>query len=246
MTTSNAGSAVSSQQGMGRSEATDPDAQWKTLYKIGGVAALLTAAIIPFQGGVFIASPPPTTVKDYFELFQRNPLLGLVDLDLLLIVDNVLLIPLFLALYVAIRRVDESWMAIGTTIGLIGLVALFASNPAFGMLNLSDQYAAATTEAQRAGALGGGEAMLAMYNGTAFKISYVLGSLAGIVVSAVMVRSGVFSRLTGHLGIFSNVVGFGLFVPVIGVYISLLSVLPLLFWYLLAGLKLLRMGRAGA
>lgn len=65
---------------------------------------------IPIQVVVFIVRPPPLegTVAGWFALFQDNRLAGLLDLDLLLITDNVFRGPIFLALYVLLRRKNES------------------------------------------------------------------------------------------------------------------------------------------
>jgi len=60
--------------------AADP---WRPLVRWGAVAAIVVLVMIPLQAAVFLLSPPPTTVADYFALFQANPLLGLLDLDLL-------------------------------------------------------------------------------------------------------------------------------------------------------------------
>jgi hypothetical protein len=79
--------------------------EWTWLYRIGGYAALLMFVLIPIQIVIFIAWPPPQTVQQYFTLFQHNRLLGLLELDLLLIVDNLLSIPLNLAFFVALCKV---------------------------------------------------------------------------------------------------------------------------------------------
>ena len=161
----------------------------------------------------------------FFTLFQNNSLLGLLALDLLLIVDQVLYVPIILALYVTLRRTNESFMAIALTLGIVGIAAYFASNTAFNMLSLSDQYAAATTDAQRSMLLAAGQAMLAIYNGTAFQLSYVFQAVAGIITSAVMLRSNIFSKVTACVGILAGVIAFGLFVPKIGIFISIFSIL---------------------
>ncbi len=218
---------------------------WTGLYRIGGAAALIIAVLIPLQAIVFIVSPPPSTVIDYLTLFQNNKLLGLFHLDFLMLVDQVLMVPILLALYVALRRASESLMAISTVLAFLGIAAYFASREAtVTMLALSDQYAAATTDAQRAVLLAAGQAMLAMYNGTAFHISYNIGQLAGIIISAVMLRDHAFSRVAAWAGILGNLVGWGLYVPTIGIYISLFSVLGLWIWYTLVGRKLLQMGQS--
>src|SRR6266487_2370431 len=97
------------------------DPTWKSLYTIGAAAALISAVFLPIQIIVFIAFPLPDSVIGWFTLFQHNRLVGLVDLDLLLVADNVLLVPILLALYVALKRTSESMMAVGTTLGFVGL-----------------------------------------------------------------------------------------------------------------------------
>lgn len=240
--TPNLGPHSTSRQCLAESTATTADAHWQSLFNIGGAAALVTAVVIPVQAIVVVAWPPPSSVIGYLTLFQSNKILGLLDLDLLYILDYALLIPIFLALYVALRRASESLMAIGTTLGLVGIAAYFASNTAFNMLTLSDQYAVATTEAQRAALLAAGEAMLAMYSGTAFIVSNLVGSVAMIVISVVMLRSSIFGKAIAYLGILGNVLGMGLFVPTIGIYLALVSVVFLWIWYILVARGLFQLG----
>jgi len=222
-------------------EATDP--RWSWLYRIGGAAALIMALIIPLQLVVFIVSPPPSTVLGWFALFQRSKLLGLLSFESLFIIYGALSIPMSLALYIALRRTSQSFTALYVALSLVGVVALFAARPAFDMLYLSNQYAAAATDAQRSVFLAAGEAMLAVFHGTAFQVSYVLGSLAGLIISLVMLRSHIFSRFTAYVRIISSVLDFGLFVPVVGIFISSFSAVLLLIWNILVGRRLLRLGQ---
>lgn len=223
-----------------KTDTADSNSNW--LYKIGGGAALLSLVYFPIQIIVFLVNPPPDSVLGWFRLFQNNPIIGLLDLDLLLIVDQVLAILIFLALYAALRRAQESLMAISLALGLVSIVLFIASNPAFAMLSLSNQYAAATTEAQRAVFLAAGETMLVTWQGSAFQVSYVLGSIAVIILSAVMLRSELFSKATAYLGVLANVIALGLYVPVIGIYISIFSVVFLWVWYLLIARRLFQLG----
>lgn len=222
------------------------DARWNWLYKIGAAAAALFVVFMPIQILVFFVSPPPDSVSGWFALFQANRLFGLLDLDLLLMVDQVLTMLLFLALYVALKETSESLMAIGLVLGLVSTVLFIASNPAFAVLLLSDQYAAAATEAQRAALLAAGQAVMVTYEGSAFHASYILGSVASIIVSAVMLRSRVFSKAAAILGVVSNVIALGLYVPQVGVYISVFSVVLLWAWILLIGLRFITFGRPAA
>jgi hypothetical protein len=66
----------------------ESNARWKSLYRIGAAAALVGVALIPVQIIIFVVWPPPTTVTDWFTLFQDNWLLGLLSLDLLYILNK--------------------------------------------------------------------------------------------------------------------------------------------------------------
>ena len=222
------------------------DFAWKPLYKIGGIAASLMFALTLVQSFIFIAYPPPSTVIDYFTLFQKNQFLGLLDLDFLLIVINILLILIYLALYVALNRFNKSYTTVALVIGLVGTTLFFASREAtFGMLTLSSQYTAATTDAQRATLLAAGQALLAIYNGTAFDLSYVLGGLVILIFSVVMLQSNIFNKAIAYVGI---VMGILMLVPptvgTIGLFLSLISLVPTLIWLIPIARKFFQLARA--
>jgi hypothetical protein len=216
------------------------DPRWASLYRVGAVAALVSALFIPVQVAVFIAVPPPLdgTAVDWFTLLHHHRLAGLIDLDLLLVADNVLLIPIFLALYPILRRAHESITAMAMALGSVGILMYIASNPAIQMATLADRYADATSDTGRATASAAGEATLAMWQGTAFQTAYLLGSVAGILIGLVMLRSTAFGTAAGWLAILANTIGFGLYIPVIGVYIAVFSVVFLEGWYLLTARRL--------
>ena len=54
--------------------------------------------------------------------------------------------------------------------------------------------------------------MLATFEGTAFQVSYVLASVAGIVIGA-SCCSDIFSRVAAYALILGDVIGLGLYVP---------------------------------
>src|SRR5918996_2498097 len=194
---------------------------------------------------VFFLWPPPTSVIGWFALFQDNALVGLLDMDLLLIVDYLLLIGVFSALWASLRRANGSLMAIALILQLVATSAYLSSTVAFEMLSLSNQYATATTDAERSLFLAAGQAMLVTWQGTAFDVSYVLSALAVLIVSAVMLRSQhhLFSKVTGYAGLSAGVL---MLVPptvgTIGVVFSLLSLVPLVVWLALIAQRLLRTG----
>ena len=217
---------------------------WCGLYRVAGLAALSVAALIPIQGAIYILWPPPTTVLDYFTIFQTNVLLGLLDLDVLLILDQLLIVAVLLGLYVVLRQTSESVMLIATVAGVIGALLFIVSREAtLSMLWLSQRYAAAASESDRAALVAAGQTLLTTYNGTAFSVGYFLSGLAMLLVSAVMLRSSVFSRLTGATGLAAGVTGL---VPAsfgtLGFVLSFVSLLPLVVWLVLIGRRFLPLG----
>jgi hypothetical protein len=89
----------------------------------------------------FIAYPYPKSVAGWYMLLQDKPLAGLVDLDLVLVVDNVLLVVIALVVYVALRHISPSVTAMATGLWLRAIGMFIASNPAVQMLKLGHRYA---------------------------------------------------------------------------------------------------------
>lgn len=220
-------------------------ASWATLYRAAGWAAIVAVLLVPVQIAVFALYPYPDTVAGWFELLQDNPLAGLIDLDLLLVVDNVLLVVIAIATYVALRRVNPSVATMALGLWLVSLVLLIAANPAIEMLSLSHRFADATTEAERAALIAAGEALIATWEGTAFQVSYVVGQIAGVAMGWVMLKSPAFSRPTAYALIAGNIVGFGYYVPMVGLVISAFSGVVLWAWFGLIARDFLRLARAG-
>ena len=250
------------------SDAETRDSSWKSLYKIGGVAALIAAVLfrrnlgtefmLLRSVGIISVGPtaPPETVMDWFILLQDNKLLGLTLLNFFDMVNYALLGFIFLALYAALRRASKSFMAIAAMLGFTAIAIYLASNQALSMLSLSDQYAAATKDAQRAMLLAAGQATLAIhsnagYEGAGIYTSFFLVSVAGLIISAVMLRGNIFSKVTAYVGILAN--GFGLgyyvalaFAPAMVALPLSISALFLLTWYILIGRRLFQLAKTGS
>lgn len=224
------------------------DSSWTVLYRIGGFAALTALAFIPLQLVIFVASPPPETALGHLNLLQENWFMGLLGLDLLYGLFAVLPMGLLtLALCVALRRAHQSRVAIALFLGVVSTTVYFASNVAFDMLWLSDRYAAAATDAQRASLLAAAEAMLATYHGTAYDVYYVLGGVVGLILASVMLRSTVFTKLTAYTGLVMNTM---MLVPAtagsLGMSLSVASLIPTTLWLVLVARRFFRLGRAEA
>lgn len=202
------------------------DAQWKGLYATATYLAWLMLAIIPLQIVIFVVSPPPASVIGFFDLYQQNWMLGLLSLDFLYILNNVIMVVIYAALYVNLSRKSPQMSFIALVLGLVGLSAYFASNPAFEFLTLSSKYASASS-AEAGGLVAAGEALLAGYTGTAFDVYYVVNAVVLLLFAAAIYNDDQYARQVGWWGIAAGVL---MIVPssagIIGMVFSLLSLIP--------------------
>lgn len=224
------------------------EAGWRPLLWAGGAAAVLTAMLIPLQVAAFAAWPPPlgAPAEDWFDLFQRRPLVAFLAMDALLLVDYLLLVPIVLALYVVLRPAAPSVMLLAAALFFVAIAAYVASNTMVEVWSLAQRHAAAEDGTERAALVAAGEAALAQYQGTAFHVSYLVGSLAGLLVMlpVLLGRSAAFGRPTAAFAVAGNALGLGLYLPRVGVVVAAASGVVLWFWYILLARRLLRLARA--
>jgi Domain of unknown function (DUF4386) len=227
-------------------ETVGPNARLHVLLTLGAIAALGQIVLIFIQAPVFVFWPQPTTVLGHFQQLQANALLGLVDLDLLLLVGVVLSVLVTLGLYIALRWASPEWTVLALICGLGGAALFLAVNPTFAMLYLSNQYAATASDVQRSAFVAAGEGLTANYNGTAFGLYFVLSGIADLIFAVVMLRHRLFSRWTAYIGI---LLGALLLVPPLPPFgsiptaLSYAVVVPSAVWSLLVARGLFRMGR---
>lgn len=226
-------------------EETNENSSWSWLYKISGVAALFLVLITVIQLVVFVLFPPPLngTAVEWFDLFQKNKLIGLLDFELLMIIYTVVSIPISIALFQSLKKINSAFTLLYLVLSLIGIVLFTISRPAFEMLFLSNQYVSATTDMQRTTLLSSGNAYIAMFHGTAFYVSYILGSISGLVISFVILKSHIFNKKIAYFRMTSSILDFGLFIPGIGIFITIFSVIFLSIFDILIAKSFFQLSR---
>jgi len=235
------------------------ESAWKALYIAGGVAALVAVIffrrffaveMMTFNGfGIFEVPPnKPATALEWFSLLEGNKLVGLILLGIVDLINYALVGLIFLALYGALRKANQIAMGLAILFSMISLSVYFASNQALSFLYLSQQYQAATSDAQRSIYLGAGEALSANVQGTGWYTSLFLIYLAGLIISVVMFQSNIFNKVTAWTGILAN--GFGLLLFPVLVFASVIAWLPpslsapfRVIWYILIARKLFQLGK---
>lgn len=211
---------------------------FQPLYRIAWFLSLAMLILIPLQIIIFVISPPPNTVKGFFELYHQNPFLGLLSLDFLYLFNNTILVIIYLALFLLLYREKPVTVLIAFILGLIGIVCYFPSNPAFEMFTLSNQYFQALPEQQTI-YLAAGEAVMAGYTGTSFNVYYVLSTICLLLFAYAIIKSTRFKKSVGYWGLAS---GLFMIIPssagMLGMVFSLLSLIPWVVFITLLMLKL--------
>lgn len=237
-----------------QSKETTAAEHWPGLYKLGAVTSLLILCtalleiLITFLPGGYLSAE---TVVDWFNLLHDNWFLGMRNLGLLNIVMTALSIPMFFALCMAHWKVNRNYSALAMILSFIGIAVFYATNRAFAMWDLSTRYAAASTDAQRAVLEAAGQALLAVgqsHTPGTF-IGFSLSEIAGMLISFVMLRGGIFGKFNAYTGI----LGFGMlfvyeicqsFVPAllgIALLFAMIGGILNLVWYGLIARKLFQL-----
>jgi len=223
------------------------DPQWKELYRIGGIVAVTTIILILLvivTYPVWPYLPGTTSTENIFAAIQANRLGGLISLDFILLINNLIGVLLFVAMYVSLKQVNESYALIALVLGLFAAVLIIPARPIFELLSLSDLYTIAISDANKDQYLLAGEALLAHFDGTAFKVNTFLGGFSLLISSILMVRSNFFSKSTAYVGIATNLAVCGFFLPGIGTALLFLSVPGYLIWNIQLALSFFKMTNA--
>ncbi|HPB17417.1 MAG TPA: hypothetical protein PK705_07975 [Clostridia bacterium] len=199
---------------------------FQPLYRVAQFLALAMLLIIPLQIAIYIISPPPDTVKGFFELYQQNPFLGLLSLDFLYLFNNMIIVIVYLAIFVLLFQEKPVVVLLAFILGIIGVACYYPSNPAFEMLTLSHQYFQALPQQQLI-YLAAGEAVMAGYTGTSFDVYYVLSTICLLLFAYAIFKSPKFKKSVGLWGLVS---GFFMIIPssagMVGMIFSFLSLIP--------------------
>lgn len=211
---------------------------WAPLFRLSAYLSAVMLLFIPVQIVIFTLFPPPNTIEGFFQLYKESWLLGLLNFDFIYILNNLILIFIYLSLAVCLFREKPASSMVALILGIIGIACYFPTNPAFEMLNLSQSYWKAIPEAQSK-YLAAGETLLACYKGTAFDVYYVLNAIALLLFSAVIYKSPQFNKPMGIVGLVSGIL---MIVPssagIIGMSFSLLSLIPWVIFLFMLSKKL--------
>jgi hypothetical protein len=225
---------------------TTVDTRWNDLYKIAGGSAIFTIAMMVLGIVLYFVypyAPGKETTEGVFLLLQKDPIAGLISLDILLFLGNLAAIPVFLGLYCALKPVNASYALLALVFGIVAIVLLIPARPIPELFALSAKFVAEPDEILKNQYLAAGTALLALFDGVNWFMNTLLGAISLLTSSLLMLRSNVFSKTTAIVGIATNVILCGFFLPVVGVFLLFLTLPGYMFWYALLAKRFFQMGR---
>jgi Domain of unknown function (DUF4386) len=226
---------------------SDADLRTRALYRAGAISAIVVAVLYVVITGLYVAAGlAPTDLQARLAYHATNEPAWWAILWLSVFTD-LLYMPVAAAIYVALASVNRNAMLAGA-----GLLVLFVildlaiTWPNYaGLISLSAEYAAATTDAQRATLLATAGYPKAILDSSLLGAYIILVPGLGVLVLGLVMLRSTFGRTAAWLGVVTGVSGivavFGRFIyEPLGTVAILTAVLTLL-WFLLVGLRLLRL-----
>jgi hypothetical protein len=238
---------------MSESNIKTADDGWRGLYRVGGIAPLVTLVFYLSEAILIPWDSYPQTAEEWFRLFGESKLLGLFYLNALDIVSVTLLALLFLALYVALRRDGQSSMAIAAVLAFVGIAAFVATRTAMvsATLSLNDRYAAAMTSVERSQAATALLALNSIGQATSQTFGFLLTAVAVTIASFVMLRGKTFGKATAYAGIMAGVLTLAgdisaILLPALANLLLFIGMPVWVVWWIMIARGLLQLGGVAA
>jgi hypothetical protein len=221
----------------------------KWMYKVGGASGILVFIGYFILIALYVTGTPPSGSEERLIFFAGHAAQwwSIIGLSVL---TNFLRLLVFFSLFFALKGINRSAALIA--VAFEGLFVVIECATSYGtmfpaLMNLSSQYAAATSDAQRAVYVTAATSIDAAL-GSGFLAVYVIlvPAISTLVISFVMLK-GVFNKATAYLGLVTGILAI---VSVVGPYFvsALSNIVPIMsalsmVWFLLVGYKLYRLGQ---
>jgi len=188
---------------------TGPDPSWHLLYRIGGISAWIFVAML-VAGIVLVGAaprPPAGGGTATLNYIAAHRMLYIVNQQVWLVPGFFAMVT-YLALYPALKGLNQSLAALGAVVGgsawALSLAIPTTTEGAPALVYLSDQFMAAADPARRVALATAAETLIAQNRTTV--VVGPLEAVALLIVSIVMLK-GVFPKAVAYLGVATGVLG---------------------------------------
>jgi len=225
------------------------DARWKGIYRLGGLSAFVLAIGYVAITALFVPIfPIPKEGQAMLEYLDGKTSVWWAIIGLSALTD-ILYASVAFSLYHALKGINRDAMLVGAGLKMLfAVLELAISWPIYvGLIALSGDYAAATTDAQRAADVAAASYAMGILNSTLLGVYMIVIPALGTLLIGLVMRKGIFSKTTAYLGVATGILGV---VSVVGpLFVSALSptiMLTALFstvWFFLVGYRLYKLGQ---
>ena len=210
--------------------------RWTDLFKLAAWSCWLFSFSIVLAVAAYIVwayAPGQMASETLLIKLEEKPVGTLMSLDFFMLPAAALTILPTVGLFVILRKVNESYALLLLVFGLMGIVIIFAGRPVLEMTQLSTAYSLTADSVQKQNYVAAAEALLTMFDGTAWMASMVFMSLSGIFAGMGIFKSPLFK--TGHAWLVLTIamLGLAIFIPVIGPLLSLFATVGSIIWNLI-------------
>ena len=229
--------------------AVDPDGKW--IYRVGGLSGivlgigyLLTIPVMVAYAGGF----PPPGIEVRLAFFAEHTA-GWWAATALTVFTDLLYVPVFLALYQALKGINKYLMLLALACaGLFVALDLAVTWTAYSsLIILGGNYAEATSDAQRA-------FIVAAAGYPSAIIDFPLGGIyatfipaLGELFASLVMRKGIFNKALAYLGVIAGISG--ILAGVGPIFVGALDIAQYInasfamIWFFLVGIKLYKLSR---
>jgi hypothetical protein len=231
-----------------RANSVDPEGKW--LYRVSGIAAfiLVVGYFLTFPIYGWVGDQPASGVEAQLAYFAEYAG-GWSAIVLLMVFTDLLLVPIFFGIYMALKHVNKGLMlvALAFTAFLFVILDLAVTWTAYSTLIISGvRYGVAATEAQRAALVAGAAYASAMLDSPLSGTYSILIPALGVLFAGLVMLKGVFNRATAYVAVAMGLTGIvwmgSFFIDGLYVFRYINALLAAVF-YLLAGYQLYKLGR---
>ncbi len=225
----------------------------RLLYKAGGWTSVLflVYSVVTILIMMMLKGGYPGSALECFEMIHENRFIALLRLDLVSIIVIPFYYLLFFSIYQALKKDYELAAKIALFLTLAGVTIFISGLNLASIINLSDKYFQATSPGLKDQLLAACEGMLAsdMWINTGAIIRGILIETGAIIFSIIMLKTLVFNKVTGWVGILTH--GFdlssivaGLFYPPTKEVFTMVAGPLYIVWFILIGTRLFQLGKS--
>lgn len=229
-------------------DAVDPDGRW--LYRVGGISAIAFGVAYIIIIALYVPmGAKPSGAEAWLAHIARNTTAWWAILGLSVLTD-LLLVPVALSLYLALKGINKNALLVATAcVGLFVVLDLTLTWTNYAsLITLSSNYAAATSDAQRAVFIAAAIYPSSVVDSNLLFVYNSLTLAVGILMTGLVMLKGVFNKSTAYLGLVIGILGIvsvvsSFFASSVSSVTIILTSILLIVWPMFVGYRLYRLGQ---